>query len=360
MYGAQTGSEGAFIDPEEFFKQQFGGQAFTDLIGEISIAKDFKEAMGMMGSEASPGDPNGATGSLSSAARMEERLEQREARVAKLACNLINKLCLYSEAFPLPPEPEPSSQPPPAPTVTSSLPSLSSLPFASRFTAPPAKPQAVSNTSVPSTTSQQANEASETSNPASNNSETALAAAAAAAKQEELGAEAMESFKKIISMEAETLKKESYGVELLHAIGFTYYLKAQQHSAKLEAEEGGKSVLKRAWGMGSHFVGVMREKAHIVNETVGTFKTALDLQSSFSKLNEMDKKKETAAAAGGANGGEAGAKKSDATSTIDEEAGMSQEERELRMKLEYEAASKGLEALWRGSKLEVEAVLREG
>ena len=100
----------------------------------------------------------------------------------------------------------------------------------------------------------------------------------------------------------------------------------------MDAEEG--HVFKRVWGFGSKFSASMKEKAHIVSETVGTFKTALDLQSSFVKLQEMDKKK-------------------------DGDDSLSQAEQQQRQKLEYEAATKGLEALWRGSKLEVESVLRE-
>ncbi|KAI9297476.1 hypothetical protein K502DRAFT_323278 [Neoconidiobolus thromboides FSU 785] len=33
------------MDPDEFFKQSFGGEAFYDIIGEIYLAKDFKKMM---------------------------------------------------------------------------------------------------------------------------------------------------------------------------------------------------------------------------------------------------------------------------------------------------------------------------
>jgi hypothetical protein len=36
------------MDPEEFFKQQFGGDKFMDYIGEISIGKDFEDAVSSM------------------------------------------------------------------------------------------------------------------------------------------------------------------------------------------------------------------------------------------------------------------------------------------------------------------------
>ncbi|KAJ9062830.1 DnaJ-like protein [Entomophthora muscae] len=38
--------EGGFVDPDEFFKQSFGGELFVDIIGEIYLARDFKNMMG--------------------------------------------------------------------------------------------------------------------------------------------------------------------------------------------------------------------------------------------------------------------------------------------------------------------------
>jgi hypothetical protein len=69
----------------------------------------------------------------------------------------------------------------------------------------------------------------------------------------------------------------------------------------------------------------MKEKGHIVADTVGTLKSAIELQKTFTKLQAM----ETA------------------------------EQEQEKIQLQQEAAIKGMEALWRGSKLEVESVLRE-
>ncbi|KAJ3413383.1 hypothetical protein HDV05_008094 [Chytridiales sp. JEL 0842] len=357
-YGMQEGGEKAvFIDPELFFKQQFGGNAFENIIGEISIAKDFKEAMSRAGPDGSDADgTEQADMGISSQQRREERIEAREARVAKLSCNLINKLSLYTEAFPIPPEPEvapPTASPKPS-LSSSSLPSLSSIPFASRFTSAKSQPDGTSPSGGPSTS---AANLSDHINGADDSKRTE---APTGPSNEQYAAEAMDAFRTIMSVEAEALRHESYGVELLHAIGYTYTLKSQQYAAKMDAEEGGRNVFKKAWGMGSVLVGVMREKAHIVGETAYTFKTAMDLQSSFAKLQEMDKKKDSGAVQGDtkATAAAADGKKVEAASHKTPEE-LAQEERELRMKLEYEAATKGLEALWRGSKLEVEAVLRE-
>ncbi|KAI8590026.1 X-domain of DnaJ-containing-domain-containing protein [Geranomyces variabilis] len=287
-----------FIDPEDFFKQQFGGDKFLDIIGEISIAKDFAEAMGA----------SGATGESKPQKELsaEERSDIRNRRVQKLVDILSHKLALFVEAIP-----------------------------ASPSSAEHLAAGGVEGVLTP--------------------------------EQERAQTEALEAFRAVMRLEAEMLKTESYGVELLHAVGYTYTLKSSYWLGKIDAEDG--PVLKRAWGFGSRFAGAMREKAHIIGETVGTLRTAMDLQSSFSKLQELEKKKEdkkngTGDAALGS--GEEG-KKADGTAAPaadplvpkKSEEQLEQEEKELRAKLEHEAATKGLEALWRGCKLEVEGVLRE-
>lgn len=140
--------------------------------------------------------------------------------------------------------------------------------------------------------------------------------------------EALSSFKTFAQLEAEQLKTESYGVELLNAIGYTYTLKADQWNAVIDAEGGG--LFTRAWGFGARVTGAFKEKGHIIADTVGTLRTAIDLQNSFTKLKQMEK---------------------DGIETPESE--------KLKSELEHEAASKGMEALWRGSKLEVEAVIRQ-
>ncbi|TPX62125.1 hypothetical protein PhCBS80983_g00664 [Powellomyces hirtus] len=293
QHGVSTnGTEAPFIDPEDFFKQQFGGDKFLDIIGEISIAKDFAEAMAGTGAV----DQN-----KSKELTPEERADIRNKRVTKLVDILTHKLALFVEALPA---------------------------------EPPVDNASGSATAMPT------------------------------ADYERVSAEALEAFRAVMALEAEILKTESYGVELLHAVGYTYTLKASYWLGKIDAEDG--PVLKRAWGFGSRFAGAMREKAHIIGETVGTLRTAMDLQSSFSKLQELEKKKadkengkvegENGASPTGADGQPKTTEPATPKKTEEE---LAQEEQELRTKLEHEAATKGLEALWRGCKLEVEGVLRE-
>ena len=254
---AQGNSDAAFVDPEQFFKQQFGGEKFVSIIGEISIAKDFKDAMMANGGQASQ------------FMTTEERIAQREKRVNDLVHNLIAKLSLYTDAFPSP--------------------SVDAMPVGTTM--------------------------------------------------EHLSKEALNSFRTVAQIEIDSLKEESYGIELLHAIGYTYCLKSDQWTAVFETDG---SFYNRAWGYTARFANGFKEKAHIVTSTASTIKTAYDLQASFSKLQQMES--------------------GDGKDTSDENGKVpltSEEERELKVKLEQEAAAKGMEALWKGSKMEVESVLRE-
>jgi hypothetical protein len=251
------GGDSPFVDPEQFFKQQFGGEKFVSIIGEISIARDFKDAMFAGEKESAPVSP-------------EIRVQQRKERVSQLVSHLVSKLALYTDAFPLP---------------SSGI-------------------QPVGTT------------------------------------MEHMATEALNSFRIVAQVEVDNLKEESYGVELLHAIGYTYCLKADQWNAIFDSLDA--PMYRRAWGYTYRLANGLKEKAHIVSETVGTVKTAFDLQSSFTKLQEMEKR---------------GQPEDENGSAVQKE--FSKEEQELKAKLEHEAATKGMEALWRGSKLEVESVLRE-
>ncbi|KAF8975092.1 hypothetical protein BGZ46_009434 [Entomortierella lignicola] len=233
MYGQNkdVSPEGGFVNPEAFFKQQFGGDRFVDIIGEISIGRDMRDALN------EPEDESLANLSPEEKAKREAsateskdkaRDEARQARVDKLVKNLVHKLSIY------------------------------------------------------------------TNGPCDYH--------------------AAKGYQEMIRLEAEELKAESYGTELLHAIGFTYTLKAKQYLGKHEM-----------LGLGSWFHGV-REKGHILSETVSTLRAAMDLQQSFTQLQEAEKEE------------------------MDEAA---------KKALEEAAASKGLRALWQGSKLEVEGVLRD-
>lgn len=70
--------------------------------------------------------------------------------------------------------------------------------------------------------------------------------------------EVTESWRKICQLDAEELKRESYGVELLHTIGFVYSAKAKHFLASSQSFMG--------VGGWVHSVGA---KYHVFSETCG-------------------------------------------------------------------------------------------
>ncbi|KAL9537373.1 hypothetical protein MBANPS3_011837 [Mucor bainieri] len=125
--------------------------------------------------------------------------------------------------------------------------------------------------------------------------------------------QAMTAFQDQIKHEAEKLKNESYGLELLHSIGGVYSLKAKHYLGI----KGG--------GMPSIFLG-FKQKKHIVKELWTTVKVAMDVQQAAEMISKA------------------------------EESGMDDSD---KMKLEEEVTTKTYKALWQTSKFEVEATLRQ-
>ena len=184
------------VNPEEFFKQQFGGDRFVDIIGEISIGRDMKEVL-QNASMDETSNANSAGGDVrrrenNKNVQDEEREKIRQERVDKLVSKLIERLDYYVKA---------------------------------------SDPQIAAH-----------------------------------------------EFRRRMEKEADELKTESYGVELLHAVGFTYSLKAKQHI-------GGDHI----FGL-PRFGHIIREKGHVFSETISTLKSAIDLQQSFTQLQEAEKK----------------------------------------------------------------------
>lgn len=233
--GGETGirPDGGFMDPEDFFKQTFGGDRFVDIIGELSIGREMKEAMEIYK------DVDPKTLTAEQKLEMEEekkkfekaKIANREARVQLLFTKLSNKLSLYTE--------------------------LNDVPEEARYAA----------------------------------------------------------FSNIVQIEAEDLKLENHGVELLNMIGHTYFTKGHQYLSK-----------GVAFGLGGMFHS-MKEKSYILSETVNTIRSVVNLQNTFSELQKAEEK-----------------------GTLTEEE---------KNRLEAETSAKVLDAIWKGSKLEVESVLRE-
>jgi hypothetical protein len=130
-------------------------------------------------------------------------------------------------------------------------------------------------------------------------------------------AEVTHAFKAQIGLEIENLKMESFGLEILHAVGATYLMKAT-------------SFLKSQRFLGiSGFWSRMKEKGTLAKETWTTISTAIDAQVTMEEMVRLEEK-----------GGE------DWTD-------------ERKAEYEKRVTGKILAAAWRGSKFEIQGVLRE-
>lgn len=125
------------------------------------------------------------------------------------------------------------------------------------------------------------------------------------------------AFKEKIRLEVEDLKMESFGLDILHAIGATYVSKA---TAVLRSQ--------KFFGVGG-FIHRMKDKGTLVKDTWNTISSAIDAQQSMEEMARMEQE-----------GGE---------DWTDEK------------KVEYERRVTGkiLTAAWRGSRFEIQSVLRE-
>ncbi|ROV88475.1 hypothetical protein VMCG_10450 [Cytospora schulzeri] len=131
------------------------------------------------------------------------------------------------------------------------------------------------------------------------------------------GPDVTKAFQEKMRLEVENLKMESFGLDILHAIGQTYLSK-------------GTNLLKsqKLFGIGGFF-GRMKDKGTIVKETWNTISSAIDAQQTMEEMARMEEK-----------GGE---EWSD----------------EKKMEYERRVTGKILNAAWRGSKFEIQSVLRE-
>ncbi|KAL9708991.1 DnaJ-like protein [Leucoagaricus gongylophorus] len=231
----ESAPEGGYVDPEELFGTIFGGERFTPIIGDISLAREMKAAL----QEAE--DAEG------------QKVAVRAKRVQQLVKNLTRKLGIFTESATGPEDTDVSR-----------------------------------------------------------------------------------SWRTICEIEAEDLKRESYGHELLQAIGFVYVSKAKHHLATNQTIFGVGGWLHNVQG-----------KYHVFSETVSTLRAAIELKSVFDQIQAAEK------------------------------AGNLRPEE--RQKLEEQAAEKAIQALFKvatayshrshllmtlaiyqqGTKLEIESVLRE-
>jgi hypothetical protein len=131
------------------------------------------------------------------------------------------------------------------------------------------------------------------------------------------GKDVTHAFEEKIRLEVENLKMESFGLEILHAVGATYTQK-------------GTSFLKSQKFLGiSGFFSRLKDKGTLAKETWTTISTAIDAQMTMEEMAKLEER-----------GGE------DWTD-------------EKKAEYEKKVTGKILAAAWRGSKFEIQSVLRE-
>ncbi|KAI5282856.1 hypothetical protein KEM54_002535 [Ascosphaera aggregata] len=126
-----------------------------------------------------------------------------------------------------------------------------------------------------------------------------------------------EAFKSQMHLEAENLKMESFGLEILHAIGATY------------TQKGGTFLKSQKFLGISGFFSRIKDKGTFVRETWNTISTAIDAQMTMEEMAKLEEK-------GGENWTD-----------------------EKRAEYERRVTGKILAAAWKGSKFEIQSVLRE-
>ncbi|KAF4549669.1 X-domain of DnaJ domain-containing protein [Elsinoe fawcettii] len=133
------------------------------------------------------------------------------------------------------------------------------------------------------------------------------------------GKDVTAAFKGKMELEAENLKMESFGLEILHAIGTTYNQKA---TTFLKSQ---KPVIGGVTG----FFSRLKDKGTLVKETWGTVSTAISAQMEIEDMAKM------------------------------EQAGGEDWTDEKKVEAERRVTGKILAAAWRGSKFEIQSVLRD-
>lgn len=330
---------GGFEDPSEFFSMIFGGDAFVDLIGEISLMKDLTKTMDITMQEMEEEEL---------AVSAEEKLNIQEEKEKQ-----DEKGTQDGKEKPASPAPPGQATPAPPPYVSPDEKPIAGKSTATRTSSGTSTPrrqlgqQAIMDRSEEDARMDAAGLSQEEKDlrkkekkkGLSKEQREKLAAFEAERKKEreervntlaqklidrisiwtetDKGRDVTHAFEEKTRLEVENLKMESFGLEILHSVGTTYLQKAT-------------SFLKSQKFLGiSGFFSRLKDKGTLAKETWTTISTALDAQMTMEEMAKLEEK-----------GGE---------DWTDEK------------KAEYEKMVTGkiLAAAWRGSKFEIQSVLRD-
>ena len=320
---------GGFEDPAEFFGMIFGGEAFVDLIGELSLMKDLTKTMDI------------------TAKQMEEE-EKAETAEAKMEAHESKEHAAHATTgAPPPPSAHVSEDPS---EKMADLKVSGDTPLSTSGTSTP-RPrvgqQAIMDRSEEDarmdaaglTAEEKELRRKEKKRGLTKEQRDELNAYEAERKrirdervetlakklldrisiwtETDKGADVTKAFQEKTRLEVENLKMESFGLEILHAVGLTYMQKAT-------------SFLKSQKFLGiSGFFSRLKDKGTLAKDTWNTISTAIDAQMTMEEMSKLEEK-----------GGE---------DWTDEK------------KAEYERRVTGkiLAAAWKGSRFEIQSVLRD-
>lgn len=350
-YGKESArpTEG-FVDPGEFFTSIFGGDAFVDWIGEISLMKDLTATMDITMAEGEEGldHVEGAPGATEEVPGMDEAVKESlktSARGPSGAANAPKVPTVIVEDEKPTAAAAAASAPDsrtgtPAPTASSGT----STPRNASRTQIPLRPAIMDRASDDA-------DGSESTDLKKKGKEDKKKAGLTKEQREKLaayereraekrkqrvdtlaqklldrvsvwtetdkGADVTRAFREKTRLEVEDLKMESFGLDILHAIGHTYITKA---TTLIRSQ--------KFFGVGGFFSRV-KDKGALVKDTWNTISSAIDAQATMEEMARL------------------------------EQAGGDEWTEEKRVEYERRVTGKILTAAWRGSKFEIQSVLRD-
>ena len=328
---------GGFEDPAEFFGMIFGGEAFVDLIGELSLMKDLTKTMDIQSKQMEE---------EKAAEAAEEKLKQKD---PDLIQHQADTKAQYQADVKMS-SPSPERHPKGSDAASDLKPPASEKSTTSSGTSTPRRnygQQAIMDRSEEDarmdaaglTAEEKELRKKEKKKGLSKEQREELAAYEAERKrirdervdtlakklldrisiwtETDKGKDVTRAFQEKTRLECESMKMESFGLEILHTVGTTYLQKAT-------------SFLKSQKFLGvSGFFSRMKDRGTWVKDTWSTISTAIDAQLTMEEMAKMEEK-----------GGE---------DWTDEK------------KAEYERRVTGkiLAAAWKGSRFEIQSVLRD-
>lgn len=332
---------GGFEDPAEFFGMIFGGEAFMDLIGELSLMKDLRKTMDITAKQMEEEEAMKSADNKLHGTEKGSSSKTADAKSPQSATSIDDPPPTSADAKPDAKNDLKSSdlKPPvsdsPSPASGASTPRRNFAQYAIMD-----KSEEDARMDAAGLTAEEKElRRKEKKKALSREQREELAAYEAERKrirdervetlakklldrisiwtETDKGSDVTKAFQEKTRLEVENLKMESFGLEILHAIGTTYLQKAG-------------SFIKSQKFLGiSGFFSRLKDKGTLAKETWNTISTAIDAQLTMEEMAKMEEK-----------GGE------DWTD-------------EKKAEYEKKVTGKILAAAWKGSKFEIQSVLRD-